>query len=361
MRVLVLGATGVVGRAAAEHFAGLPDCDVIAVSRRPVDVTGVRRLSLDLADASAASAALASDACAGVSHVVYAALQESSDLAGGWHDRQLMDHNLALFTNSLTPLVSAHGGTLQHVSLLQGAKAYGLHVGRTPVPAKERMPRANHENFYFLQEDALRAMAEGADWSWTILRPQVVFGQSLGSPMNLLPAIGVYAAVERERGRPLSFPGGPSGVHEAVDARLLARVLAWAAISPQARGEIFNVTNGDVYGWHDVWPTIAQAFGMEAGTQSLHRLTETMPPRAAEWTAVVDRYSLRAPRDMAAFVGGSWAYADILFGTLGSRPTPALLSTVKLRQAGFDACIDTEDMFREWFLRLQEARLLPPR
>jgi hypothetical protein len=63
---------------------------------------------------------------------------------------------------------------------------------------------------------------------------------------------------------------------------------------------------------------------------------------------------------MAAFVGDSWAYADILFGTLGSRPTPALLSTIKLRQAGFADCIDTEDMFREWFARLQQARLLPP-
>ena len=360
MRVIVFGATGVVGRAATEHFMEMPDCDVVAVSRRSVDIDGVQQVSVDLSDASAARTVLTSGACAGVTHVVYAALQESSDLASGWRDRELMDYNLQLFRNSLEPLAASSGSTLRHVSLLQGAKAYGLHVGRAPVPAKERAPRDDHQNFYFLQEDALRTMAKDAPWSWTILRPQVVFGQSLGSPMNLLPAIGVYAALEKERKRPLSFPGGPPGVHEAVDARLLARVLAWAATSPQAQGEIFNVTNGDVYGWHDVWPAIAQAFGMEIGSPSLQRLTETMPPRAAEWSSIVDRYSLRAPREMAGFVGGSWAYADILFGTLGSRPIPALLSTIKLRQAGFDDCIDTEDMFREWIARLQAVRLLPP-
>lgn len=271
-----------------------------------------------------------------------------------------MDHNLRLFRNGLEPLIDAHGDTLRHVSLLQGAKAYGLHLGRSPVPAKERAARDAHENFYFLQEDSLRSLAERGNWSWTIFRPQVVFGQSFGSPMNLLPAIGAYAAVEKERGNPLAFPGGPRGVHEAVDARLLAKALDWAATSPAARGEIFNVTNGDVYGWHDVWPTIASALGMAVGDPHPRKLTEVMPPRAAEWSRVVDRYSLRAPRDLAGFVGDSWAYADILFGTLGSRPLPALLSTIKIRQAGFADCIDTEDMFREWFARLQHARLLPP-
>ena len=64
---------------------------------------------------------------------------------------------------------------------------------------------------------------------------------------------------------------------------------------------------------------------------------------------------------MATFVGGSWIYADILFGSMSSRTLPALLSTVKIRQAGFNECTDTEDMFREWLARFQDRRLLPPR
>jgi hypothetical protein len=36
------------------------------------------------------------------------------------------------------------------------------------------------------------------------------------------------------------------------------------------------------------------------------------------------------------------------------------VSTIKLRQAGFQDCIDTQDMLRKWFKRFQDARLLPP-
>jgi nucleoside-diphosphate-sugar epimerase len=358
VKVVVFGATGVVGRAAVERFASLPGWEVLAVSRRPVGLPGSAHVQVDLADGAASAAAMRSKAFSGTTHVVYAALQESADLISGWRDRELMGHNLRMFRHALGPLAAI--GSLEHVSLLQGAKAYGLHLGRAPVPAKERSPRDAHDNFYFLQEDALRGLAEGAGWSWTILRPQVVFGESIGSPMNLLPAIGVYAAIERERGKPLAFPGGPPGVHEAVDARLLARALTWAAVTPEARGEAFNITNGDVFSWPGVWPVVAAALGMDAGEAAPQHLVETMPPRQEEWAAVVDRHGLRAPRDMSAFVGGSWVDADLLFGTLGARALPALLSTVKARQAGFADCMDTEDMFREWFARLHARRLLPP-
>ena len=158
----------------------------------------------------------------------------------------------------------------------------------------------------------------------------------------------------------LSFPGGPRGVHEAVDARLLARALHWAAMTPGAHGEIFNVTNGDVFDWHEVWPVIAESFGMEVGAPTPQRLAETMPARANEWADVADRYDLRSPRDLAAFVGASWHYADVLFSALASRPLPVLLSTVKIRRAGFGECMDTEDMLREWLAIFQDRRLLPP-
>ncbi|NOT56148.1 MAG: NAD-dependent epimerase, partial [Deltaproteobacteria bacterium] len=41
-------------------------------------------------------------------------------------------------------------------------------------------------------------------------------------------------------------------------------------------------------------------------------------------------------------------------------PPAMLVSTIKARQAGFHECMDTEDMFRKWFKRFQELRLLPP-
>jgi NAD(P)-dependent dehydrogenase (short-subunit alcohol dehydrogenase family) len=51
-KVLIAGATGVVGYAAMKHFADEPGCEVIAVSRRRPDNTyGARFIALDLMDA----------------------------------------------------------------------------------------------------------------------------------------------------------------------------------------------------------------------------------------------------------------------------------------------------------------------
>jgi hypothetical protein len=179
--------------------------------------------------------------------------------------------------------------------------------------------------------------------------------------MNLIPAIGVYAALLQDSGCPLWFPGGAASVSEAVDADLLARALAWAATTPASENQIFNITNGDVFSWPDVWPAIAEAFGMELGEGRSMSLSVEMPKRAAEWAAIVDKHRLCSPRALLDFVGDSFIYADVLFG-YGRElsPFPQLVSTIKIRQAGFGDCIDTEDMFRKWFGRFQRAGLLPP-
>ena len=53
-KVLVAGATGLVGYAAMKHFAQEPGAEAIAVSRRRPDETfGARWLPLDLTDAAA--------------------------------------------------------------------------------------------------------------------------------------------------------------------------------------------------------------------------------------------------------------------------------------------------------------------
>ena len=178
--------------------------------------------------------------------------------------------------------------------------------------------------------------------------------------MNLVPVLGVYGALLRGRaGRCRSPVGRRTSRRRWTRGSWRAR-LAWSATAPEARGEIFNVTNGDVLNWHYAWPTVADALGMEMGEPEPLQLADAMPPRAAEWADIVDRHGLRSPRDLHVFVGGSWRYADIMFGSLGPPRAPALLSTVKIRQAGFADCIDTEDMLRDWLTIFQEQRLLPP-
>jgi nucleoside-diphosphate-sugar epimerase len=355
--VLVAGASGLVGYAAARHFARLPGWRVIAVSRRlPAELDRVELVSVDLMDA--ARCAEVFGAMRDVTHLVYAALYEKPGLFQGWREHDQMETNRRMLEHLFEPLVRV--APLRHVTLLQGTKAYGAHLHPIPIPAKERAPRDPHDNFYWLQEDYLRARQAGQAWTWTILRPQVVFGESLGSHMNMIPAIGVYAALLREEGRPLSFPGGPPWVREAVDADLLARACEWAATAPACANETFNINNGDVFEWRHVWPAIAETLGMDVGPDEERSLAVEMPPREAEWQAIVRKYRLRAPERLADFVGQGFIYADGQFA-YGAKRTPptTLVSTIKARQFGFSDCIDTEDMFRKWFRRFQERRWLP--
>jgi nucleoside-diphosphate-sugar epimerase len=356
--VLVAGATGVSGLATLEHFAALGDWNVLAVSRRRPDLAPGRwrHLALDLTDAAACRAA--APEFAGVTHLVYAALFEKPGLAAGWRERDQMETNLAMLRNLMEPLAAAASG-LRHVSLLQGGKAYGMHLHPIPLPAKERWPRDPHENFYWLQDDYVREAAAGADWNWTIFRPQVIFGGATGAAMNLIPVLGAYAAIRREEGRPFSYPGGASSICEAVDARLLARAFAWAAEAQAARNETFNLTNGDVFVWRDLWPGLARVLGVEAGPDESFSLADYLAGRAEVWAAIVAREGL-CPVPLPDLLGQSHHYADILFAH--GRPTPRqplLVSTVKIRQAGFADCVDTEDMFRDWFAIMAERRILP--
>jgi nucleoside-diphosphate-sugar epimerase len=75
---------------------------------------------------------------------------------------------------------------------------------------------------------------------------------------------GAYAAAMRPRGDALPYPGGAPRVGQAVDADLLARAIDWAGESLKARNDIFNVTNGDVFVWENIWPAIAESVGMRS-------------------------------------------------------------------------------------------------
>src|SRR5947199_3618954 len=91
--------------------------------------------------------------------------------------------------------------TLRHVALLQGTKAYGVHVRPLTVPAREnRSEMHGQPNFYWNQERTIRDAQKGKAWTWSILRPVLIVGASVGSAMNVIPALGVYAAMMRHAG-----------------------------------------------------------------------------------------------------------------------------------------------------------------
>ena len=127
-----------------------------------------------------------------------------------------------------------------------------------------------------------------------------------------------YAAIRREEGLPFSYPGGADYLLEAVDARLLARAFAWAAEAPAARNETFNLTNGDVFVWRNVWPAIAAALGVEAGEPEPLRLAEYLPARTDVWRSIAARHGL-VEADIGRLVGRSHEYADYCMASLTGR------------------------------------------
>lgn len=355
-RVIVAGASGIVGGAAVRHFSALPDWDVVALSRRPPNYPFQgTHLSVDLTDRAASEAALGG--LTDVTHLVYAALFEKEDVVAGWRDPEHFAVNDIMLRNLFEPLEAAAPG-LRHVSLMQGAKAYGVHIRPFPVPARERWPRDNHANFYWLQEDFIRGrQAAGRGWNFTIFRPHLVTGFAPGSPINMIAAVGALAAIERRRGRSLRFPGGPPFVQQMSDSRLIASAMAWAATAPAAANETFNIANGDVVVWQNLWPAIARHFGMDLGPDEPRSLAETMPAWAEVWDDVVADHGLQ-PTPLDELVGASWQFADFVLG-YGKRPGPTILSTIKLQQAGFHDCLDSEDALIEWFELLQAQQILP--
>ena len=300
-KIVVAGATGLVGNAALRHFGATGSGEVVALSRRkPRNLYGARHVAVDLTDP--AQCGQAAGELKGATHLVYAALYEAPNLIDGWRDPNQIRTNDRMLRNLMAALEPV-APQLRHVALLQGTKAYGVHVRPLSVPAREgRSEMYEQPNFYWAQENFLRERQQGKAWHWSILRPVLIVGETVGGAMDLIPPLGVYAAILRAQGRPLDFPGGAARVGQAVDVDLLARAIAWSGEAAAARNQAFNVTNGDVFTWENVWPAIADALEMKPGNPVPLSLAREYPNWIAPWEALRRKHDLVSP-GLEAFVG----------------------------------------------------------
>jgi nucleoside-diphosphate-sugar epimerase len=252
---------------------------------------------------------------------------------------------------------------LQHITLLQGTKAYGAHWGPARTVSKESDGRYMPPNFYYAQEDFLREQQASRGWAWTALRPQLVSGFALGSPSNGIAALGAYAAICKELGLPLRCPGAAHRILEASDTRLLARAADWAASTPECDGQAYNITNGDCFVWHEIWPGLAELFDMDWAPPHPMPLQAAMADKGPVWERIRRRHGLEYPLESLV---PSWEFADMLFASgshqafgAGAEVPAILVSTIKARTHGFHDCIDTEQMFAEWIEVYRRWRALP--
>ncbi|MET3645465.1 SDR family oxidoreductase [Phyllobacterium ifriqiyense] len=346
-QAVVVGANGIIGSNLIAHLVELGDWDIVGLSRRGGETVGkVSHIAVDLLNAAEAKAKLSH--LTNITHIFYAAYQDRPSWA------ELVAPNLAMLVNVVNA-IEPIAPSLEHISLMQGYKVYGAHLGPFKTPAREA--DANHmpPEFNIDQQDFLEALQKGKSWNWSALRPSVVIGFALGNPMNLASVIAVYASMSKELGIPLRFPGKPGAYDsllEMTDAGLLARATVFIATNPQCGNQAFNINNGDLFRWSELWPRIAQYFGLDVAPPLPMSLNVIMADKAKLWEQMVEKHGL-APTPYSDV--SAWGFGDFVFGW----DYDFFADGTKLRRAGFHEYIHTEEMFLRVFDDLKARKIIP--
>lgn len=348
---LVVGASGIVGSATASLLVD-KGWAVHGLARRPTVQLGVTSITADLRDRAGTTKALR-----GVSpDAVFITTWARQD-----NEAENIRVNSAMVRNLLDGL-RASGGS-RHVALVTGLKhylgpfeAYGKGV-LPQTPFREDQGRLDVENFYYAQEDEVFAAAERDGFSWSVHRPHTVIGEAVGNAMNMGTTLAVYAILCRENGRPFRFPGSAvqwNGLTDMTDARLLAKHLLWATITPAAHNEAFNVVNGDVFRWNWMWGRIADWFGIAPAPfdGSVQPLEQQMADSAQLWRTIAEREGL-AESDLSRLASPWHTDADL------GRPIEVVTDMTKSRRLGFTEYQPTDDAFFDLFAHLRAGRLIP--
>jgi nucleoside-diphosphate-sugar epimerase len=341
---LVAGGSGIVGHAAATELKA-QGWTVRTLARRPI--AGMETITVDLTNREATLAAL--DGAADTTHLFYAALNQDPDLSVE------AERNGQMLGNAIDGLEQA-GAPLTRIVSYEGFKFYGIHLGaRVRTPARESDPPHMPPNIYLAQRAQLKARAQTARWDNVALNPDVVVGDIYGNPMNIALVIGVFAEISRALGVPMRFPGTDKAYNQVVqftDAGLLARASAWAAKDEGASGEVFNVTNADVFRWERMWEDAARHLGLEIATPVPLKLARHMADKGAIWREIAEKNGLVQP-DLGKLVG--WGFGDFIFNT----ETDVISDVNKIYRYGFTERVDSAASLLAVLDSLKRQKVLP--
>lgn len=341
---LVAGASGIVGRQMVKTLLD-NQWQVIGLSHRAsTHPDNIPLVNVDLLDAQHSAQML--QPLVGVTHIFYSAWVN----AANW--TEMVAPNVTMLRNLVSHVEKT--SPLQTVSLMQGYKVYGAHLGPFKTPARESDPGVPGAEFNAAQLAWLTEFQRGKSWHWNAIRPGVVGSTVPGNTMNLALSIALYASLCKAQGLPLRFPGTQQTWHSIVDhtdSGLLADATLWAATSSTAENQAFNVNNGDIWRWSELWPLIARWFDLESAPpvnlsfqQLFHDYRDLWRELAGE--GLVEADILRLSDGQFADFVFSWNYD--MFGD-GS----------KLRRAGFPRMQATDEMFFSLFTQLRAARVIP--
>jgi len=290
---LIVGVSGMAGRNLADLLIAERNWTIYGMARHPGQRDGVIAVAVDLQDAVAVRSALEN-------------VKPTHIFLTTWLRQPTEAENIRVNAGMVRNVLDAvsQAKSTQHVALVTGLKHYlgpfeNYGKGHLPAtPFREEQPRLNVENFYYAQEDELFAAAKRDGYGWSVHRPHTLIGYAVGNAMNMGSTLAVYASICKELGKPMLFPGSSvqwNSLTDVTDARMLAKQLLWAAITPSARNQAFNVVNGDIFRWNWMWKRIAAWFGVEAaelqgeGAPLVKQLADAAPI----WKGIAEKYGLK--------------------------------------------------------------------
>ncbi|EMC95142.1 hypothetical protein BAUCODRAFT_527477 [Baudoinia panamericana UAMH 10762] len=375
----VTGANGISGNAIIEHLIRQPRSEwakIIITSRSPLknywQDPRVEFVAIDFLKPHAEIVAAMAPSCFDVTHAFFTSYVHTDDFT------QLPTYNVPLWENFLVALETVSGASLQRVCLQTGGKHYGAHLGPSPCPYREDMPRYDDkgENFYYKQEDFMfarqkNAAARGHQWHYSIIRPNGIIGFTPAkNGMSEAITMALYFLINRELGTNAPFPGNQffyNCVDDCSSATGLADISVWAMSNEHTKDEAFNSVNGDTYVWRYFWPRIADYFGAKAiepedlklsdesrGSSLKHcfKMGQWADDKREVWDRIVSKYG----GDKAAFDAGTWGFFDWATG----KNWPTVSSMSKARAYGYTRADDTYEVFIETFRTFENAGILPP-
>lgn len=353
-KALIIGVSGIAGSNLAEELVN-QGWETYGLARNPqVGIAGITPIEANLSDLSQLQLALAD---LSPTHVFFTS----------WMRGTSEEENIQLnrgFVRDVLALLSPKK-SVKHVALVTGLKHYlgpfdaYAKSGTLPLtPVKEEHPRLNLPNFYYAQEDEVYAAAARDGFTWSIHRPHTIVGSAKGTNlMNIGTTLAVYASLCKAEGKPMIWPGSEAqwkGISDVTDAKMLAKQLVWAAEEELAANQAFNVVNGDVFRWNQLWFDLASWFGVEAegfhGT--IRPLEKQLEGKEQIWEQLAQTQKLKVTT--LAKITSPW-HTDLDLG----RPLEVVTDMSKSRKLGFSAYQTTTDSFFDLFQKLREEQIIP--
>ncbi|OMO53567.1 hypothetical protein CCACVL1_28547 [Corchorus capsularis] len=364
---LIVGVTGMAGLSLAESLKspkalGAP-WKVYGSARRDKPTSWFPSslldgyISFDAADADDTRDKLAplSDE---VTHVFWVAIQVRET------EEANITVNSAMLGNVLNVLKSSPTSRLSHVTLQTGTKHYmgPIYDPSYPTPKPheppfvEDSPRLPYPNFYYALEDLVASYAPSLTYS--VHRSSIIIGASPRSVYNTLLTLATYASICRHEGLVFRFPGTKytwEHFGDMSDARLLAEQQIWAAVTPGAKNQAFNCTNGDVFTWKSLWKVVCDVFHLEFvpfDEYDKFDFVKLMEEKGKVWDEIVEKHGLCKTK--LEEITCPAALSSVLYFDFQH-----VCSMNKSREFGFLGFANTLKSLGMWVERLREMKIIP--